>query len=525
MARPESRVSIGSFVDPLEGLQGAVGSLADRYDRDARAKKEQARWDISNTRAEEQAQQRRDLLAKETAKEQFLQGYDPRVGELGGRGVDRRALEGYSTQAGQDVSSVLGKYGVGTDKSIGSLSPEEQGRLGSELSGLASKMQPELRSLGTKEDVQKSVMQDVQKATGDPALAQRLADTYGSQYLGRKELTAAEEKATKEANTLRKELSDRAKYTAKLAGVGSAAARKGSSTSGKDRLYSSEDARKFAESLDLSLVNKLGMGWDTDRAADLISKGIEAYPNVPSLVREKALENLVVREGTGDTLKGSGEQGRLSGYLEEVDKLSKIYGGNGTSGSVRRNLTPEEKSMIMTLPVQSRSYEDIQRARGTSAYGDLLNRPVSTTTPAISRPAVPRETTPSQDTVATPAEEDTVEVLKTTPVNQLNPVELSAVKEDILNRSADGSVDVNDFNKLQAIKKLEAAEKYSQEPLELRSNLIDWYDRNRARSNQARDMTRELFKSSVVDPLRNSRFDPYSRNLLTPEQLSRMKQE
>lgn len=77
MARPESRVSIGSFVDPLEGIQGAVGSLADRYVKDVESKREQARWDITNKRA--QAKHDTEIAEVDRAKQQrdILNQYSP----------------------------------------------------------------------------------------------------------------------------------------------------------------------------------------------------------------------------------------------------------------------------------------------------------------------------------------------------------------------------------------------------------------------------------------------------------------
>lgn len=400
MARPNSMVRIGSVVDPFKGLQGALSQYSDKLSRELQAEKEQNRWDIANARAEEKMQQQRGLLAKEKDKEHFLKEYDPRVGELGGRGVNKNTLKGYSTLAGKDVNTVLGRYGVSKDKSIGELSKDEQGRLGAELSGLASKMQPELRSLGTKEEVESLVFDETLQNTGDPELARNLAKVRSEGLLGRKELREAEEKATEEANKTRKEFSDLAKYMARSRGKST----KGSSSSnGIKAHYIDKDTRDTEiKELGLDMV----FSGDTDTAIEYVDDAIKegVSPSIAML----ALKDSLKRGGfTDDKVSKS-----KADFLKHADKLQNmVKQSSNKTGAIEH--TPEELAFILAQPQQSRSYEAIQRDRGISAYGDLLNRPTSTATPTASSPAVPRDSTYAstptpkvgEDEVVSPAEE------------------------------------------------------------------------------------------------------------------------
>lgn len=363
MASRPTQVSVGGIVNPLEGLQQGLTGATDLYGKYLDRKRQDSLLALK----EEELGWKKDDRARAEAQRELLKTYDPRVGELGGRGVDANALRGYSSKAGQDVSTILGRYGVGADKSIGSLSAEDQKKLGADLSSLAGKMQPELSGLGTKEDVERLVLKDIQKATGDPVLAKQLGESYGSQYIDRKTLEAAEKAATEEAAKRLKEMKDNVTTLAKAEGVGSTASFKsgGGSTSGSklkpsDVLYSNEDAKKFGKSLNLSATDMLNLNWDENRAADLIIAGIAEKPGVSVKVREKALENLVDRGVLGDSLKGKSEKDQLSMYLQEIDKaqaaVDSISKGGSSSGKFigRRDYTPAEKKILSALSPQQK---------------------------------------------------------------------------------------------------------------------------------------------------------------------------
>lgn len=118
MARSDNSVSIGSFVDPLAGLQKATAQLGDIYagqinrqDALARQAEETRRWDIANQRAEEK-------LAQEKAAQQSLvdvmTNYSPADAREAAFNANPELKAAFDTQIGKSrealAKSILSKY-------------------------------------------------------------------------------------------------------------------------------------------------------------------------------------------------------------------------------------------------------------------------------------------------------------------------------------------------------------------------------------------------------------------------------
>jgi len=214
--------------DGLQQMAKAFSDINDeRLKRDASAK-EQARWDITNARAEEAAQQRRDLLAKKASKEAFLKSYDPKSAGLGAL-IDNRMLRTFSDDyASKQVKAIQDKYGMVNGASPSSLQgytqkegvdPASQyGNYLSDLNELGKKLQTSLTSgimRPTQESAYSRVYNDVLKQTGNPTVAASTAKSKSEGLITESQLLAQEATATKNLNEARKADMEAARYTRK----------------------------------------------------------------------------------------------------------------------------------------------------------------------------------------------------------------------------------------------------------------------------------------------------------------------
>lgn len=468
--------STGSIVNPLNGLTSAVGSIADRYMRQKEEEENQRRWEEQNRRAEEAMQIKRDALKREDAKRKFLQEYDPRVGELGGRGVDKNALRGYSDVAGKDITKLLSEYGVGEDKSVVDLmkeDPSKHSELSDRLKSLGSTSLNQLRGLGTKEDVERLVMQDIQENTGDPVLASKLAENYGNKYIGREELQKAEKQKVDEYNKNIERLAKQAKYLAKARGTSNGSS---SNKMGIKNTYIDRDTRN-------KQIDELDLGWsDKGEAIEFVDDAIKegVSPSVAML----ALKDSVDRGWFDDTVGKSKAE-----FLEHADKLqSMVSSSSGKKGAI--NHTPEELAQILARPVQSSDYSTIQRLRGEKAYDTSFGRNIRESNDAQKSVQPDVTVLPATRSRNIPSESDLTEVNAVLKALEETPkVDIQKNVEQSVNKKLNSERDLMNALGAQGVKPMPNFEEFAKSVDNLVNNVM----------NVEKDTTKNLVKNAIIE--------------------------
>jgi len=409
MAVSRNQISIGAVVNPLDGMQKSldkVGSLYLNY-IDSEDKKEQRalenkRWELQNSRAEQSHTAAMDEVGRQADTRAFITNYKANPYE-GGRGLDSTAVREFSDIGGKHISS-LDKVKVGVD---GSLVPATQEDISnpnvSTFPNVSQSMGQDvlnrLKTLSpTQESMSSMVYSDVLKGTnGDFDTAKRLAASMSKGDISRKDIVEQEEKDTKEANTLRKELAERAKYFGKIRGKGASSGSKGT----LKKTYIDRDARNTAiNALDLSpALTSKWPGSDTNKAIDLVDMAVDKGhdPTIAMTALKNSIDRGLFGDNLGDTSKKD--------FLKEVEALNKLVGSSGKTGGTSH--TADELALILSTPQSAKSYSDIQKTEALNAWKGFSDKTtpsasVSTNTllgntkskPSAGSPTIPAESSP-----------------------------------------------------------------------------------------------------------------------------------
>lgn len=377
MARQESRVSVGSFVDPFEGLENAFAGYRKKLDADrkyedslARQKEEDRRWALTNARAEQGLQLRKDAaqatkdkLAKEAEKEAYLKGYDPSIGLhsndviQGLRGVGRDQQTGMATKAGTEIKAILSKYGAEGPEGISNLSQEDKTALGRELGekavGSVAMLDP------TKENVEALVRRDVMQNTGDVAAADRMAKLYSGKYDAAADIVKQERLDTKARNEeierKKRDLNRTLTLRNKL----------GKKVTKADKVKSFDEVREY--------IGKADVGSLDANAALSVAKQAEEKGASLSRIKQ-ALQKLRTPAKFG--LSGYVQDNGFTDIGKDVGKFMEFLKDNTSpvSSSGTRGLTATEISILNMPTTKARSLNDILAGRGEQAaiggFGD-----------------------------------------------------------------------------------------------------------------------------------------------------------
>lgn len=380
------QVAVGSVVDPAERLRGAltsVGNLYQSYLDDQEAKRargvQEQRQAEQDAMARELHQARMGEIGDAQASREFVRGYTPDT--TGGRLLDPTAARSFAEGTAPAVERVLGQYGVGRDgQTIGDLSAEEQQELGSRLSslGISEKMAD---VPVTREAVFNAVYRDTLRGTGNPQLANQLAQSEAARYSGREEIQAQEAERVKTANERLKQEQELIKYDKEQADKTYKQQldrlKSLSSAEGKKKL-----GKEYASDV-YKLLDEMDIGWiDSQSGREMINEALDAGKD-PALIAY-TLRN-AYREGDGflrDRDVAEGDVDRFRALLD-LDE-GRFRSQNTTALEQMQQLSPPgltdvQRAKLAQMPTGARSYEDIMRARGAGAatgYRVPVSRPV-----------------------------------------------------------------------------------------------------------------------------------------------------
>ena len=493
MAAPKLDFSARTVIDPYKGLQTSVlqaGELFNTTLRDREASKlrreeleyRRKRDEEATVIRNEQLGWKREDRADKLADEEFLRT-NRATPYIGGKGLDRTALKSFS-ELGGDYISNLDKVKVGADGSLIPASPEDVqnpsvSTFPNVTPSIGSDIEARMRTLNpTQERVYASMYDKTLAGTGDVGLAEKVAKTASSKYLSRKDVLDAEATSTKQAESLRKELVDQAKYSVKSKGTTGAGSSKASSkskgsipTGWLNRL----DAKKEIASWGIG-------GFDEGSALDLFDMAVGADRD-PKRVLEVIKNNATV----GVTFGDNDVDLTKAELLQQVDALEDRYPLK-RSGSTNRvkgkaNITPAERAIIFSTPNIARGYNEIQQDLGRSAWGNL-GRDLLTPTQPVTRP--PREDLPPSRTDSIIGASQAKAVSNTLPLGRsaIPLVDLQAeadaqnpIKVELAALQSAREVTPENFNRQQELRKLLAAEKYSSGAMRTRQLIGDYINR------------------------------------------------
>lgn len=344
---------------------------------------------VSNIATKEKAREREEFI-KNYRPELRQYGEDTRVGL---QGIDRAIQEKFAGETGTDVQSLLSEYGVGKDKSIGQLSPQEQQDLGKRMQVLGGTARTGINLMDpTKESVQELVKRDILRGTGSLDLANTMSEFEGAKYDDKATILEREKLRTEQENEAKKAGIDQIERArkARVDNIGARTKQLNALTKAigsKNTLddTSTPDAYNAAAELAVDFWGSPGREMVTLGASKgvhpaAITKYLEdkyrdgnfflggksyAFPDDDTAIAEmKALETKM--KGT----KGTGKLNRS--LIQQLEQATSA------------DYTPQERKALgmLSKPSMSRNLDEILRARGQEAYeGAFGKRPTKQPTP------------------------------------------------------------------------------------------------------------------------------------------------